>query len=177
MKFEAQTINAFGGMLQIPLPKDQTAACERLLAAVAKGKPLQVEIGVKRKKRSLTANRALWAMLADLAVELKTTCGDLYINALRKYGFAEDVAVIPEAADQLRHYYRVVDPTGECVYGARGRMDIYRCYKGSSQYNTKEFSHLLDMVIQDAREHGVDFIDEATKSLLLEEWELCKKDG
>ena len=171
MKFMTKDLNFTFGLLQIPLPEGHIPALERLTAAQSNGKELQVEILVPRKKRSLTANSALWAMLGDLAIVLKTTAEELYIEALRKYGIYESIAVIPEAMPRLYGLYRIVEPTGECVYGNKGRMDIYRCWPGSSTYDSREFSHLLDMVIEDAKEHGVDFADEATKALLMEDWE------
>lgn len=171
MKFETSSLNNFGGVLQMALPPEQAAACERLIAAQSSGKTLQVEIAVKRKKRSLTANAALWAMLQDLAVVLKSTAEELYIESLRKYGFYDDLAVIPEAAARLYGAYRVVEPTGDVVYGNAGRMDVYRCWRGSSQYNSAEFSHLLDMVIQEAKEQGIDFLSEADKALLMEDYD------
>lgn len=171
MKFETRELNYSFGILQIPLPKELLPACERLASAVAKDKPLQVEITVKRKKRSLTANAALWAMLHDLAVAHKTTAEELYLKALRDYGFYEDIAVIPTAAARLEVLYRIVEPTGEVIYGNRGRMEVYRCWRGSSEYDSKEFSHLLDIVIEDAKSEGIDFLSEADKALLMEEWE------
>lgn len=57
MKFETKQFNIFGELLQLPLPKDQLPACERLASAVAKGKPLQVEISVKRKKKVANGKR------------------------------------------------------------------------------------------------------------------------
>ena len=171
MKFMTKDLNFAFGLLQIPLPEGNIPALERLAAAQRNGKELQVEILVPRKKRSLTANSALWAMLGDLAMVLKTTADELYYEVLRKYGVFEDLAVIPEAVTRLYGIYRIVEPTGDCVYGNKGRMDIYRCWPGSSTYDSREFSHLLDMVIEDAKEHGVDFIDEATKALLMEERE------
>lgn len=169
MKFETKELSYTFGVLQIPLPKDLLPACERLTAAVAKEKTLEVQIAVKRKKRSLTANAALWAMLQDLAVVLKTTAWELYLDALRKYGFFEDLAVVPQAAPRLMAMYRIAEPTGDVVYGSRGRMDIYRCWRGSSQYNSAEFAHLLDMVIAEAKEQGVDYISDADKDLLMDD--------
>ena len=171
MKFETTKVNYFAGMLQVPLPKEQLPACERLLGAQSRGKPIKVQFSVKQKKRSLTANAALWAMLQDLAVVLKTTAEELYIKALREFGFFEDMAVIPEAAPRLQGIYRIVEPTGDVVYGAQGRMEVYRCWRGSSHYTSSEFSHLLDMVIIEAKANGVNFLSEADKDLLLKEWE------
>ncbi len=171
MRFETKQVNFFGGMVQIPMPPGLTAACQRIAAAVSNEKTLEVNITVKRKKRSLTANSALWAMLQDLAVALKTSAWELYLDALRRYGFCEDIAILEEAAPRLAAVYRIVEPTGDVIYDSGyGKLIVYRCWRGSSTYNSKEFSHLLDMVIQDAKENGVDFISEADRALLLEEW-------
>lgn len=171
MRFETKQVNFFGGMVQIPMPPGLTAACQRIAAAVSNEKTLEVNITVKRKKRSLTANSALWAMLQDLAVVLKTSAWELYLDTLRRYGFCEDIAILEEAAPRLAAVYRIVEPTGDVIYDSGyGKLIVYRCWRGSSTYNSKEFSHLLDMVIQDAKENGVDFISEADKALLLEEW-------
>lgn len=170
MKFDTKQINFFGGMIQIPIPPDLNAACQRIASAVANEKTLEVQINVKRKKRSLTANSALWAILQDLAVVVKTSACELYIEMLRRYGFFEDIALIEEAALRLAAVYRIVEPTGNCVYSATyGKLIVYRCWRGSSTYNSKEFSYFLDMVIQEAKEHGVDFISEADKALLMDE--------
>ncbi len=171
MKFESANVNYFAGMLQVPLPEDQIPACERLLRAQGKGKQIQVQFSVKSKKRSLNANAALWAILQDLAVVLKTTAEELYKKLLHDFGFFEDIAIIPCAVDRLKAMYRIVEPTGDVVYGEQGRMEIYRCWRGSSHYNTAEFSHLLDMVIIEAKAYGIEFLSEADKDLLLKEWE------
>lgn len=74
-------------------------------------------------------------------------------------------------AAAIEAVYRIVEPTGDVIYDSGyGKLIVYRCWRGSSTYNSKEFSHLLDMVIQDAKENGVDFISEADRALLLEEW-------
>lgn len=170
MKFDTKKINFFGGMIQIPIPPDLNAACQRIASAVANEKTLEVSITVKRKKRSLTANSALWAMLQELAVVLKTSTWELYLDALRRYGFYEDISILEEAAPRLAAVYRIVEPTGDVIYDSGyGKLIVYRCWRGSSTYDSKEFSHLLDMVIQDTKENGVDLISEADKALLIDE--------
>ena len=170
VKFDTKELTCNFGILQLPLPKELLPACERLLAALSRGKTLRVEITQKNRKRSLTANAALWAMLQDLAVVLKTTAEELYIEMLRKYGFYEDIAVIPDAASHLNAIFRIVEPTGYVIYGNLGKMEVYRCWRGSSQYDSREFAHLLDMVIEEAKMQGIDFISDADKALLLDDW-------
>lgn len=109
-------------------------------------------------------------MLHDLAVAHKTTAEELYLKYLREYGHFEFYAATPEAAGQLSLTFRIAEPTGEVVYGSRGRMLEYQCWPGTSTYNSKQFSYLLDMVIEDAKSEGIDFLSEADKALLMEEW-------
>ena len=44
------------------------------------------------------------------------------------------------------------------------------CYHGSSTYDTKEMSLLIDWLVDEAKSLGVDVISEADKALLVEEW-------
>ena len=45
-----------------------------------------------------------------------------------------------------------------------------QCYFGSSTYDTKEFTRLLDGVISEARELGINLISNADRALMLAEW-------
>jgi hypothetical protein len=43
-------------------------------------------------------------------------------------------------------------------------------YRGSSEYDVPTFSRLLDLVMQDCCNLGIETMSEREKSLLLEEW-------
>jgi len=45
-----------------------------------------------------------------------------------------------------------------------------QCYFGSSTYNSKEFSTLLEGVIYEAKELGIDIITKEEKERLLKMW-------
>lgn len=47
---------------------------------------------------------------------------------------------------------------------------VIRAYYGSSVYDTKRMSRILDAVIQDAKEMGIETLGERELSLLKEEW-------
>ena len=47
---------------------------------------------------------------------------------------------------------------------------MIRLYYGSSTYNTKQMSRLLDAVIADCKEQGIDVATPAELALLKEEW-------
>ena len=63
---------------------------------------------------------------------------------------------------------------GPCrLQDLRGYHNL-KMYRGSSEYDTPTFSRLLDLVIQDCRQLGIETMSEREKSLLLEEWEATK---
>ena len=50
-----------------------------------------------------------------------------------------------------------------------------KSYIGSSDYDTSQMSRLLDLIIEDCRQNGIDVMSERERSLLIYEW--GKKDG
>lgn len=170
MNFETTELNSFMGAIHIPLPEGNEEAVERLLGQLARGKTLVVKIEPKKERRTLTANAALWKMLGDMAKVLKTTAEELYLQSLQKYGISEYISCVPEAVGRVSSLYRIAIDRGP-FYVSGNRFTCLQVYPGSSTYSTKEFSDLLDGVIQDAKELGVDFVKASDKALLLEERE------
>ena len=157
------------GALQIPLPKGSETALEKLEDYIAKGKTLTVEIKLKRARRSLDANACMWAMLRDMATVLHTTDKELYLVELQKYGVCDYISCPEEAVDRIKMVYRLVVERGNTWVNGY-KMKVLQVFPGSSTYNTKEFSVLLDGVISDAKELGVDYISPADRDLILKEW-------
>ena len=75
MKFVTKVINVFSGCLQLAIPPALYAQVAQLQQAVNSGKELEVEITIKRKRRSLNANAYLWQLLGQMAAVLRTDAG------------------------------------------------------------------------------------------------------
>lgn len=71
MKFVTKVINIFSGCLQLAIPPALYAQVAQLQQAVNSGKELEVEITIKRKRRSLNANAYLWQLLGQMAAVLQ----------------------------------------------------------------------------------------------------------
>jgi hypothetical protein len=169
MKFDCKQINIFGKLLQIPLPENVLTSAETLLQAIKDGKEVTVEVKVKRRHRSLDANAVLWAMLGDMAAVLHTSKDELYLQMLERYGVFTHVIVKPNVVERVKAEWRTVRVLGEVTVNGQTGIQL-RCYFGSSTYNSKEFSVLLDGVISEAKEIGIEYISEADKALMLSEW-------
>lgn len=129
--------------------------------------PLSVEMKKYRKKRSLDANAYYWKLVTKLADKLGQTNAWIHNDMLRKYGQIEEVdgkivyLVIPDTELAYRKAYEGqeyhIKPTSEVKEGIDGIM--YRTYimlRGSSSYNTKEMARLIDGLVGECKEVGIE---------------------
>lgn len=131
-----------------------------------KDKDLSVEIKQFRKHRSIDANAMLWACLTDIAEALGGDKWDYYLQALRKYGQYTIVEMEKSAVPKFRMMYR------ECeVIGEHDGMVQLMCYYGSSTYDSREFSVLLDGVIDDMKHAGLEVPPSEEMRRALEAWQ------
>lgn len=150
-------------------------------------KDLDVEIKQHRDHRSLDANACLWACLGELAGALGFTNWDMYLLELSKYGVFTQVRVWEEALPELIRHWREIQVVGDTTkeveaYDAAGyptteeRTEyIVNCYYGSHTYNTKEFSRLLNGVIEDMKTQGLDTPPSSEMRRMLREMEEKEK--
>jgi len=119
-----------------------------------------IKIGKKRHKRTLNANAYYWVLINELANVLKTSDKELHTEMIRRYGtIATDedgnkmIIPVESKIDFLSFYkYAVVIGKGE-VNGKE--FTHYKCLKGSSEMDTKEFSILLDGLISECKEQKI----------------------
>lgn len=168
-EFKGKDLNIFGNMLQIKLPLSELSSLTSINDDRNAEKVYAMEIKRKSKKRSLDANAFLWSVLADMADKLHTTKDELYLEMLSRYGVFTYVIVKPSVVERVKHEWRTVRELGEVTVNGQTGIQL-QCYFGSSTYNSKEFSVLLNGVLDEAREMGLEYISEADKNLMLQEW-------
>lgn len=116
---------------------------------------LDITIEKHKKKRSNDANALLWACIRKLASAMRSDKWSIYLLMLKRYGKYTYVCVPPKAVDSLCNQWRETEVIGEIDINGRKAMQVL-CYFGSSSYNTQEFSHLLDGVISEMQELGIE---------------------
>lgn len=125
------------------------------------------EIERKRKKRSTDANALCWKLCTEIANVLRTDKDSIYIDMLKRYGQSDIISVL--SAVDVKGYFKYYDVFGT-GYVNNKEFTHYKVYKGSSEYDTREMSILLDGIIDEAKNLDIDVISEREKTLLLEEW-------
>lgn len=125
------------------------------------------EIERKRKKRSTDANALCWKLCTEIANVLRTEKESIYVDMLKRYGQSDIVSVLSNV--DVKGYFKYYDEYGKGTVNGK-EFTHYKVYKGSSEYDTREMSILIDGIIDEAKALDIEVISEREKTLLLEEW-------
>ena len=121
-----------------------------------KDKPdLVIEAKPYRKRRSLDANSYLWVLCEKIAQAVRSSKDEVYLELLERYGVFTHLIVKPAAVERVKQKWRTVRELGEVTVGNQVGIQL-QCYFGSSTYNTKEMSRLLDGAISEADSLGIE---------------------
>ena len=123
-----------------------------------------------REKRSLNANALLWACIDKIASSLRTDKWNVYLMMLKRYGKFTYVIVPDGAVEKMKEMWRELEVVGEVNVNGRDATQLL-CYYGSHTYDTKEFSRLLDGVIDEMKELGLQTPQEEDMERALQNWE------
>lgn len=136
---------------------------------IAEGKELTAEIKQYRKKRSLNANALLWVLLSEMAAVLHTSKDELYIQMLDRYGVFTFVVVKPSVVDRVKQEWRTVRELGEITVNGKTGIQL-QCFFGSSTYDSKEMSVLIDGVVSECNELGIETMQKEELESIKKEW-------
>lgn len=145
-------------------------------------KELDIDMQIKSKKRSRTANAYMWALCTDIAAAIgDISKDDVYRNAIIERGIFRDFHQLTEAeCKTLKAAWEQLGTgwiTQPLDYEPDGEHRILRCYYGSSRYNARQMRRLIEGLEEDARSFNITLITPYEKDLLLDEWdELQKKE-
>ena len=149
------TVNEPSAINEIDKIKD----CEKLSIKAVK----------HRERRSLDANAYMWVLLQKISEVLHQDKWNIYLEMLGRYGVFTHIIVKPNVADKVKEEWRTVKELGEVnVNGTTGIQ--LQCYFGSSTYNTKEMSVLIDGVVSEARELGIETLSPAELERMKAAW-------
>jgi hypothetical protein len=136
------------------------------------GKELSVEIKPYKARRSLDANAYCWVLCQKLAEKIGGTKDDIYKEAIRKAGQFDFVAVTDSATEQ---FLKAWTNKGLGWYAEALESKIDGCkkimvYYGSSVYTSKEMAHLIDYIVSECKDSGIDTATPEELSRMMNEW-------
>nr|DAJ50364.1 MAG TPA: NinB protein [Caudoviricetes sp.] len=166
------TMDAAGDWLCI-----QTGKARKILDELKSGKDYDVEIKEHREKRSLDANAYFWVLADRLAEKTQIPKTDIYRSYIREIGGNNETVCIPDkGVDKLRREW---ERNGDGWLTSTMPSKLPGCtnvvlYYGSSTYNTRQMSHLIDMAVQDCVEQGIETLSPDKLAGMMEEWGCTK---
>lgn len=125
------------------------------------------------KPRSMTANSYMWALVGQIAAAVGIPSDEVYRRAIHEAGVYIPLPIKAEAvADFSRKWGEkgtgwMVDVLDDSKLPG---YKLVRAYYGSSTYDTREMSRLIDYVVQDAKSLDIETLTERELSRLKEEW-------
>ena len=148
----------------------------------ARGKSLRLRVVEWREKRSLDANAYYWQLLTKLADKLEISKPYAHNMMLRRYGQPEIIdgrmlyVVLPDSdggariADEAETYH--IRPTSEVKAGTGGmNFRTYIMLRGSSTYDTMEMSKLIDGLVSECKEQGIETLPPEELERMMQSYE------
>ena len=130
----------------------------------------EYEIAEIRKKRSLDANAFAWKICTEIANVVGNTKEDVYRDAINHVGVYETLQFVDdEAMERFKAKWRT-NGEGWLTKTLDRNKRILMAYYGSSSYNTKEMSVLIDFLVTQAGDLGIQVLTQEQIELMKTEW-------
>jgi hypothetical protein len=108
-----------------------------------------------KEKRSLNSNSYCWVLIGKIADILRTSKDEIYLIMLKKYGQSELVSVLSNI--NIEGYFKYYEVAGTSMLNNK-EFTHYKVFKGSSEYDTREMSILIDGIVQEAKELEIEVL-------------------
>lgn len=105
-----------------------------------------------KKHRSLSQNAYMWQLINEIGVKVRKSKEEVYLQMLKDYGVSEIVSML--SSINPKGFFKYYEAIGTGIVNNK-EFTHYKIYKGSSEYDTKEMSVLIDGVIQEAENLGI----------------------
>ena len=135
-----------------------------------------VTVDIKKyfKRRSLDANAYCWMIIDKIAAKTGIKKSEVYKTAIKDIGGVSTIIVVKdEAADSLCSGWEA-HGTGWMTERTKNKKypncTNVTLWYGSSVYDSKQMSALIDSVIQEAESQGIPTITDKEKEQLLGKW-------
>lgn len=137
-------------------------------------KPGEYEISPVSKKRSLNANNYCWLLCGKIAEKLQIRDVDVYRDAVLDVGYYATFTMHPSEVDSFTVAWGKLGigwQTAQVDYEQDGNLVVVFAYYGSSTYTRAEMNRLLNWLVQEAQQLGIDTEDPAKIQQMLDYWE------
>ena len=140
------------------------AAINQFLFKFNKNTVYDITIEKHRDKRSLNANNYAWKLITEIGNQLRMSKEEVYMQMLKDYGQREYICML---ANVNPIEYQSIMKKQEL----ESKMESYMFYVGTSQYNSKEMSIFIDGLVQEAKNLGIETLEDKELNEMIKEME------
>lgn len=113
----------------------------------------QYEIKEKRKKRSLSQNSYAWQLITEIGNLIGKSKEEVYFEMLKSYGQVSEISML--SSIDPKGYFKYYQIVSKRLFNNR-EFTIYRIYKGSSEFDTKEMTIFIEGIIQECKQLDIE---------------------
>lgn len=127
-----------------------------------------IKIDKHRNKRSLDANAYSWVLQNEIANLLRISKEEVHFDMLKHYGQCDYVSLLADINPGL--YFDYYEEQGT-FRNSNNTFKSYLIYKPTHKYDSREMSIFIDGVVQEARNLGIETLDDENIKNLVKEIE------
>lgn len=146
----------------------------KLLVDEMRGKDkLSIEVKLWRAKRSLDANAYFFVLADKLAEKLGTSKIEVYRECIKNIGGNSTVVCVKNSAVERLCSSWQANGLGWCYETTQSKIEGCTnviLYYGSSTYDTAQMSRLIDNVVQECKEQGIETMPPQELERLVQMW-------
>ena len=115
----------------------------------------------------------MWVLCDKIAQKINSTKEEVYRDAIRNVGVFEIVPIRKDAVERFIDNWKHNGVGWVCETLGESKLEGYDkivTYYGSSTYNTKEMSRLVDYIVEEAKEQGIEVLPPNELQSMKEAW-------
>ena len=174
-------------IIMLRVPKNESTKLKELLEKLKKGfskdKKSEVKFDWINESRSLSANNYMWILCDKIAkklnqlgqMEIKDT---VYKRAIKDIGVFEDLPIKEKASANFIKKWQSNGLGWICEVERESTLKgfvVIRAFYGSSSYDTKEMSDLINYIVAQCEELGIETMPPNELKSLVESWGKSEK--
>ena len=134
----------------------------------------ELSIGKVKGKRSNDANRYFWELVGQLSAKINVSPEDIYRTYIKDIG--GNYEVLPIRDDAVETWIKNWRDRGigwQCEIIGESKLRGYTnviCYYGSSTYDSRQFTRLVNLCIDDCKANGIETMTESEMALMMQNY-------
>lgn len=164
----------------LTLEMQDTPAAMRAWDELHGDEKISVRFSKHRRKRSLDSNAYAWVLMDRLSEKLGIPKEQIYRQYIKEIGgVSETICIKTDGVQKLCdawHKNGLGWLTATFPSDTKGYTNVI-IYYGSSTYDTRQMSRMIDMIVNDCKEQGIETADPEELRALLASWDRKAKGG